>query len=78
MPVDLQVLYGVCSHLLALKSTTLEADQQLLEQLSQSTGSTERQRLALQFRIGKKTLLKSCIQQYDLAHLAQQQLRSER
>ena len=61
----LQVLYEFCSRILASKPTTLEADLQLLEQLPSSTGSSDRQRLALQFRIGKKALLKSCIWQYD-------------
>ena len=67
--VVLQVLHEVCSNILASMPTTLEADLQLLEQLPSSTGSSDRQRLALQFRIGKKALLKSCIWQYDPTQL---------
>ena len=63
--IGLQVLHEFCSHTIASKPTTLEADLQLLEQLPSSTGSSDRQRLALQFRIGKKALLRSCIGQYD-------------
>lgn len=69
MVIGLQVLHEFCSDVLAAKPTTLEADLQLLEQLPNSTDSSDRQRLALQFRIGKKTLLKSCIWQYDPTQL---------
>lgn len=66
----LQVLHDFCSEILASKPTSIEADLQLLEALNSSAGSGDRQRLALQFRIGKKALLKSCIWQYDPAQLA--------
>lgn len=68
--VDLQVLHGFCSDILASKPTSLEVDQQLLERLQGGTDVTDRQRLALQFRIAKKELLKACIRQYDPAQLA--------
>ncbi|KAL3158709.1 hypothetical protein ABBQ32_011447 [Trebouxia sp. C0010 RCD-2024] len=65
-----QVLHGFCSDILASKPTSLEVDQQLLERLQGGTDVTDRQRLALQFRIAKKELLKACIRQYDPAQLA--------
>ncbi|KAL3135541.1 hypothetical protein ABBQ38_006018 [Trebouxia sp. C0009 RCD-2024] len=65
-----QVVHGFCSDILASKPTSLETDQQLLERLPGGTDSTNRQRLALQFRIAKKALLKACIWQYDPAQLA--------
>lgn len=66
----LQVLHGFCSDILASKPTSLEADQQLLEKLPAGANTVHRQQMALQFRIGKKVLLKSCIWRYDPAQVA--------
>ncbi|DBB01977.1 TPA: hypothetical protein ACH3X1_000563 [Trebouxia sp. C0004] len=65
-----QVLHGFCSHIIALKPTTLEADKKQLEQLGAGTASNDKSRLALQYRITKKELLQSCVWQYDPSQMA--------
>jgi hypothetical protein len=64
------VLHGFCSHVIASKPTTLEADKKQLEQLGASTANNDKSRLALQYRITKKELLQSCVWQYDPAQMA--------
>ena len=66
----LQVLHGFCSHVTALKPTTLEADRKQLEQVGAGTASNDKSRLALQYRITQKELLQSCVWQYDPAQMA--------
>lgn len=61
----LQILHQLCNHLLAAKPTTLENDIALLDQLKSSQSCTLHAVLALQFRVGKKQLLQSCLWQYD-------------
>ena len=60
----LQVLQEFCSLAIASKATALEADIKQLQGLSDSE-STDRLKLALQFRIAVKQLLHTCAWQYD-------------
>ncbi|KAL0024826.1 hypothetical protein WJX79_002354 [Trebouxia sp. C0005] len=64
-----QVLHGFCSHVIASKPTTLEADKKQLEQVGASIANKDKSRLALQYRITKKKLLQSCVWQYDPAQM---------
>ena len=66
----MQALYQFCQDTLSSKATTLEADIADLQSLQDSAPQDERHMLALQFRIGKKQLLKSCLWQYDPQQLA--------
>lgn len=66
----LQVLHGFCSHVIASKPTTLEADKKQLEQGGAGTASNDKLQLAVQYRITKKELLHSCVWQYDPAQMA--------
>ncbi len=66
----LQVLHGFCSHVIASKPTTLEADKKQLEQVRAGTASNDKLQLAVQYRITKKELLQSCVWQYDPAQMA--------
>ena len=61
----MQALYQFCQDTLSSKVTTLEADIAELQSTQDSAPRNERHMLALQFRIGKKQLLKSCLWQYD-------------
>lgn len=65
-----QVLHGFCSHVIASKPTTLEADKKQLEQGGAGTASNDKLQLAVQYRITKKELLHSCVWQYDPAQMA--------
>lgn len=66
----LQALYQFCQHILSSKPTTLEADIARLQSMRDEESQDERHILALQFRIGKKQLLRSCLWQYDPQQLA--------
>ena len=68
----LQILHALCQKLLAMKPTSLEADVAYLQQLETAWPHMERERLAAQFRIGKKKLLHSCLWQYDPHNYNQQ------
>ncbi len=62
----LQVLHKFCSFVLNSKPTTVKADQAELEQLNrQDSDETRRKVLALQYRIGKKKILQSCIRKHQ-------------
>ncbi len=60
-----QVLYHVCQQVLASKPTTLVEDIASLQQAQDLEVRDQHHILALQFRIGKKELLQSCLWQYD-------------
>ena len=62
--VGLQVLHQVCLDISASKPTTLTDDKLMLQELQASQRPNPRQLLALQFVIGKKQLLQSCVWQY--------------
>ena len=64
---DLQVLQQFCSSILERKTTTIKADQAEVAALTKkSAASKQNQRkiLALQYRIGKKKILQSCIRKH--------------
>ena len=61
----MQVLHHVCQQVLASKPTTLVEDSASLQQAQDLEVQDQHHILALQFRIGKKELLQSCLWQYD-------------
>ena len=61
----MQALHQFCHHIIGSKATTIEEDMARLDSIGEGQEHDERHRLALQFRIGKKQLLKSCLWQYD-------------
>jgi len=61
----MQVLYHVCQQVIASKPTTLGEDIASLQQAQDLEVQDQHHILALQFRIGKKELLQSCLWQYD-------------
>ena len=61
----MQVLYHVCQQVIASKPTTLVEDIASLQQAQDLEVQDQHHILALQFRIGKKELLHSCLWQYD-------------
>jgi len=61
----MQVLYHVCQQIVASKPTTLVEDIASLQQAQDLQVQDQHHILALQFRIGKKELLQSCLWQYD-------------
>ena len=61
-----QVLYSLCQGILQSKPTSLIDDAAALERLQQSESSTERHRLALQFRLAHKGLLQKCMLLHDV------------
>lgn len=62
---SIQVVYHLCQQVLASKPTTLEEDIASLQQAQDLEVRDAHHILALQFRIGKKELLQSCLWQYD-------------
>ena len=64
-PAFIQVVYHFCQQVLASKPTTLVEDIASLQQAQDLEVREEHDILALQFRIGKKELLQSCLWQYD-------------
>ena len=60
-----QVLYSFCQDILASKSTTLKDDTSALTAAQQIREGTERQRLALQFRVAYKGLLHHCVLDHE-------------
>ena len=60
----LQVLYQFCNQTLNSKPTTIKQDRIELKKLKQGDKRDERKRLAIQFRIGKKLILQSCIRRH--------------
>lgn len=64
-PAVIQVVYHLCQQVLASKPTTLEEDTASLQQAQDLEVRDAHHILALQFRIGKKELLQSCLWQYD-------------
>ena len=64
-PAFIQVVYHLCQQVIASKPTTLEEDIASLQQAQDLEVRDEHHILALQFRIGKKELLQSCLWQYD-------------
>lgn len=63
----LQVVYEFCSFVLDSKPTSVTADEAELSKLKRATPTTqqeERQLLAIQYRIGKKKILQSCIRKH--------------
>ncbi len=67
----MQVVYHLCQHLTASKPTTLEDDIESLQHMQNIRLQNEHHTLALQFRIGKKQLLQSCLWQYNPQQLSQ-------
>lgn len=62
-----QVLSSVCQDIIKSKPTSLGDDETTLAQLQQTNSVTYRRKLALQFRIGYKSLLNKCILQYKIS-----------
>ena len=58
------MLHEVCLQVSKSKPTTLAEDQLALQELQSSQENNRRLILALQFVIGKKQLVQSCIWQY--------------
>lgn len=63
--VVMQVLYDFCTHTLSRKPTTIKQDRAELKTLRLGNKRDERKRLAIQFRIGKKLILQSCVRQHS-------------
>lgn len=61
----LQVLFDFCTHALSSKATTIKQDRAELKTLHAGDEQVERKRLAVQFRIGKKLILQSCVKQHS-------------
>lgn len=62
------MLHSFCSFVLKHKPTTVKADQAELDELTKQkqSGDTPRRKiLALQYRIGKKKILQSCIRKHQ-------------
>ena len=66
----MQVLHDLCQHVTVSKPTTLEEDTASLQQAQDLALQDKHWMLALQFRIGKKQLLQSCLWQYDVQQLS--------
>lgn len=63
-----QALHKFCSHVLNSKPTSVKADQTELQELQKQNSDTDQSRrkvLALQYRIGKKKILQSCIRKHQ-------------
>ena len=65
--LSLQVLSSLCQDISKSKPTSLGDDETALERLQQTDSATYRRKLALQFRIGYKSLLNKCILQHDIS-----------
>ena len=61
-----QVLYSLCEEIKVSKTTSLVDDARALTKLDKTESGTERQRLALQFRIAYKNLLHKCMLHHDV------------
>ncbi|KAA6428995.1 MAG: hypothetical protein FRX49_01105 [Trebouxia sp. A1-2] len=62
-----QVLSSLCQDISKSKTTSLDDDETALAQLQQTDSATYRRKLALQFRIGYKSLLNKCILQHIIS-----------